>query len=67
MLMSEGRTLGLAKPRLMSNLYSRTREIAEVMDVLIGTPMAGLARGRAQWRESLTRAHDREVQHAVRQ
>jgi hypothetical protein len=67
MLMSEVRKLALAKPRLMSNLYSRTLEIAEVMAVLIGTPMAGFARGRAQWREPLTRAHHRGVQNAVRQ
>jgi DNA-directed RNA polymerase specialized sigma24 family protein len=51
----------------MSNLDSCTWEIAEVMDVPISTLMAGLARGRAQWREPLTRAHDREVEHAVQQ
>jgi hypothetical protein len=65
--MSEGRTLGLAKPKLMSNLDSCTWEVAEVMDVPIGTMMAGFARGRAQWRGPLTRAHDREVEHAVQQ
>jgi hypothetical protein len=51
----------------MSNPYCRTWEFAEVMDVPIGTMMADFARGRAQWREPLTRAHDRGVQNAVRQ
>jgi RNA polymerase sigma-70 factor (ECF subfamily) len=37
------------------------KEIAQVMDVPIGTVMSGLARGRVKLRERLLRARDREV------
>jgi RNA polymerase sigma-70 factor, ECF subfamily len=42
------------------------KEIAEVMEIPIGSVMSALARGREQLRRGILRAREKEVQHGVR-
>jgi RNA polymerase sigma-70 factor, ECF subfamily len=42
------------------------KQIADVMDVPIGTVMSGLARGRAQLKETLLKLRDQEAQRGLR-
>jgi|HubBroStandDraft_6_1064221.scaffolds.fasta_scaffold1488152_1 RNA polymerase sigma-70 factor (ECF subfamily) len=42
------------------------KQIADVMDVPIGTVMSGLARGRAQLKQSLLKRRDQEAQRGLR-